>query len=90
MQYNRTPAQVGDFHDAENRQRPCRIIIWHVKDPLSVCLAWALSTILNPSTASVKDIVRLKFGERDGHEIEPRRLIHLRGVLMSKCPQHNP
>ncbi|GFV14654.1 hypothetical protein TNCV_2586271 [Trichonephila clavipes] len=22
-----------DFHDAENRQRPCRMIIRHVKDP---------------------------------------------------------
>ncbi|GFS95195.1 hypothetical protein TNCV_2705351 [Trichonephila clavipes] len=22
-----------DFHDAENRQRPCRLIIWHVKEP---------------------------------------------------------
>ncbi|GFU21403.1 hypothetical protein TNCV_891471 [Trichonephila clavipes] len=25
------------------------MIIWHVKDPLSVCLAWVLSTKLNPS-----------------------------------------
>ncbi|GFW28033.1 hypothetical protein TNCV_769131 [Trichonephila clavipes] len=42
-----------DFHDAENRQRPCRMIIQHVKDPSSVCLAWVLlETLLNPSTVS--------------------------------------
>ncbi|GFU18817.1 hypothetical protein TNCV_1085591 [Trichonephila clavipes] len=28
-----------DFHDAKNRQQPCRMIMWHVKDPLSSCLA---------------------------------------------------
>ncbi|GFV69618.1 hypothetical protein TNCV_4507331 [Trichonephila clavipes] len=27
-----------DFHDAENRQRPCRMIMRHVKNPLSVRL----------------------------------------------------
>ncbi|GFW96961.1 uncharacterized protein TNCV_4801741 [Trichonephila clavipes] len=32
-----------DFHDAQNRQRPCRMIIRHVKDPYSVCL-WRLVT----------------------------------------------
>ncbi|GFW50560.1 hypothetical protein TNCV_2888631 [Trichonephila clavipes] len=25
-----------DFHDAENRQRSCRTIVWHVKEFLSV------------------------------------------------------
>ncbi|GFU80358.1 hypothetical protein TNCV_3521321 [Trichonephila clavipes] len=28
-----------DFHDAENRQRPYRMIMQHVKDPLSASLA---------------------------------------------------
>ncbi|GFW75505.1 hypothetical protein TNCV_4426881 [Trichonephila clavipes] len=42
-----TPIQVGDFPDAENRQQPCRMIIRHEKDPLSVRLAWMLSTKLN-------------------------------------------
>ncbi|GFW98990.1 hypothetical protein TNCV_1782091 [Trichonephila clavipes] len=41
-----------DFHDAENRQRTCRIIIRHVKDPKRVCLAWVLSAKLNPSAGS--------------------------------------
>ncbi|GFX28595.1 hypothetical protein TNCV_3336551 [Trichonephila clavipes] len=29
-----------DFHDFENRQRPCRMIMRHEKNPLSVHLAW--------------------------------------------------
>ncbi|GFT98771.1 hypothetical protein TNCV_3792161 [Trichonephila clavipes] len=41
-----------DFHDAGNRQRPCRMIIRHVKDPKSVCLDRALSAQLKPSTGS--------------------------------------
>ncbi|GFV01945.1 ras-specific guanine nucleotide-releasing factor RalGPS2 [Trichonephila clavipes] len=41
-----------DFHDAENRQRPCRILIRHVKNPLSACLAWVLSAKFNPSIGS--------------------------------------
>ncbi|GFX88999.1 transposable element Tcb2 transposase [Trichonephila clavipes] len=32
-----------DFHDAENRQRSCCMIMQHVKHPLSACLAWVLS-----------------------------------------------
>ncbi|GFV49892.1 hypothetical protein TNCV_1391741 [Trichonephila clavipes] len=36
-----------DFPDAQNRQRPCRMIIRHEKDPLSVRLAWMLSAKLN-------------------------------------------
>ncbi|GFT30111.1 hypothetical protein TNCV_1470211 [Trichonephila clavipes] len=35
-----------DFHDAENRQRPCHMIMYHVKDPLSACLAWVLAAKL--------------------------------------------
>ncbi|GFU88371.1 hypothetical protein TNCV_3744861 [Trichonephila clavipes] len=30
------------FHDAENRQRPCRMIMRHIKNLQSVCLAWVL------------------------------------------------
>ncbi|GFY03432.1 hypothetical protein TNCV_1173881 [Trichonephila clavipes] len=40
-----------DFHDAENRQQPCRMYgtyIRNVKDPQSVCLEWMFSTKLNP------------------------------------------
>ncbi|GFW69685.1 hypothetical protein TNCV_1883291 [Trichonephila clavipes] len=36
-----------DFHDAENGQRPCRMIIRHVKNPLSIRLASMLSAKLN-------------------------------------------
>ncbi|GFV29166.1 hypothetical protein TNCV_4601981 [Trichonephila clavipes] len=36
--------KVADFHDAENQQRPCRIIMWHVKTILSAGLAWIIST----------------------------------------------
>ncbi|GFW25192.1 hypothetical protein TNCV_2262501 [Trichonephila clavipes] len=44
-----------DFPDAENRQRPCRMIIRKIdaKDPLErACLVWVLSAKLNPSTGS--------------------------------------
>ncbi|GFY28343.1 hypothetical protein TNCV_4396751 [Trichonephila clavipes] len=41
-----------DFHDAENRQRPCRKRIGHVKDPYNVFLAWKLSAESNPGTGS--------------------------------------
>ncbi|GFX66788.1 hypothetical protein TNCV_3048861 [Trichonephila clavipes] len=41
-----------DFHDAENRQRSCHMIIRPVKDPLSVYLAWMFSAKLNPVTSS--------------------------------------
>ncbi|GFV13531.1 hypothetical protein TNCV_67341 [Trichonephila clavipes] len=34
-----------DFHDAENRQRPCRMR--YVKRPLNACLAWVLQPKLN-------------------------------------------
>ncbi|GFX88908.1 transposable element Tcb1 transposase [Trichonephila clavipes] len=40
------------FYDAENRQQLCRMIIWHVKDPWSFCLAWVFSAKLNPSKDS--------------------------------------
>ncbi|GFT54922.1 hypothetical protein TNCV_4888741 [Trichonephila clavipes] len=36
-----------DSHDVDNRQRPCRMIMRHVKDSLSVCLAWGPSGKLN-------------------------------------------
>ncbi|GFV45814.1 hypothetical protein TNCV_2321741 [Trichonephila clavipes] len=36
-----------DFHDAENRQHPCRMIKRHVKSPLIVRLAWMLLAKLN-------------------------------------------
>ncbi|GFX41085.1 hypothetical protein TNCV_2217831 [Trichonephila clavipes] len=36
-----------DFPDAENRERPCRTVKRHEKDPLSVHLAWMLSAKLN-------------------------------------------
>ncbi|GFY35004.1 dynein regulatory complex protein 11 [Trichonephila clavipes] len=36
----------------EEYRRPCRMIIRHVKDPLSVCLVWVFSAELNPSTGS--------------------------------------
>ncbi|GFV61555.1 hypothetical protein TNCV_4543871 [Trichonephila clavipes] len=32
------PSKSVDFHDAENRQHPCRMIVRHVKDPWSPCL----------------------------------------------------
>ena len=35
----RSPAQPPNFRDAENSQRPCRMIMRHVKDPLSAHLA---------------------------------------------------
>ncbi|GFW10947.1 hypothetical protein TNCV_4459221 [Trichonephila clavipes] len=44
--------KLVDFHDAEIRQRPCRMIIQHVKDPQNVCLAWMLSAKLNPGRGS--------------------------------------
>ncbi|GFY21575.1 hypothetical protein TNCV_1167201 [Trichonephila clavipes] len=31
----RVRSRPMDFHDTENRQRPCHMIIRHVKDPLS-------------------------------------------------------
>ncbi|GFS51416.1 hypothetical protein TNCV_548851 [Trichonephila clavipes] len=42
-----TPAQVGDLRDAENRHHPYRMIMRHVKDPLSAGLAWVFSKKLN-------------------------------------------
>ncbi|GFY05150.1 hypothetical protein TNCV_3270221 [Trichonephila clavipes] len=36
-----------DFHNAENQQWPCRMIMQNVKDSLSACLAWVLSAKLN-------------------------------------------
>ncbi|GFX16006.1 hypothetical protein TNCV_4702651 [Trichonephila clavipes] len=39
--------KLVDFHDAKNRQRPCRMIIRDVKDPQSTRLAMVLSTKLN-------------------------------------------
>ncbi|GFY33479.1 hypothetical protein TNCV_2227481 [Trichonephila clavipes] len=41
-----------DFHNAENRQRPCRRVIRHGKDSQSVYLASMLSAKLNPGTGS--------------------------------------
>ncbi|GFT91030.1 mariner Mos1 transposase [Trichonephila clavipes] len=45
------PNNVGprsvDFHDAENRQHPYCMIMQHVKNFLSACLAWVLSVKLN-------------------------------------------
>ncbi|GFW81318.1 hypothetical protein TNCV_376661 [Trichonephila clavipes] len=38
-----TPNKLVDFHNAENQQWPCRMIMRHVKDQLSTCLAWVLS-----------------------------------------------
>ncbi|GFU42213.1 hypothetical protein TNCV_4554041 [Trichonephila clavipes] len=35
--------KLVDFHDAENRSCPCLMIIGHVKEPLSACLALMLS-----------------------------------------------
>ncbi|GFT47078.1 hypothetical protein TNCV_3747341 [Trichonephila clavipes] len=59
-----------DFHNAENRQRPCRMIIRHVKDPLSVYLAWMLSAKLNPSTGSYRQELRcLPLGRKLGIKI---------------------
>ncbi|GFT02851.1 hypothetical protein TNCV_1846631 [Trichonephila clavipes] len=39
-----------EFYDAENRQRSCRMIIRHVKDPLAL----VLSAKLNPSVGSCR------------------------------------
>ncbi|GFV48395.1 hypothetical protein TNCV_3026651 [Trichonephila clavipes] len=36
-----------DFHDAENRQRPCRMIMRHVKNLSIARLAWVLSAKLS-------------------------------------------
>ncbi|GFY36306.1 hypothetical protein TNCV_3450091 [Trichonephila clavipes] len=36
--FNPNPKSVN-FHDTENRQRPCRIIIWRETNHLRVCLA---------------------------------------------------
>ncbi|GFX52071.1 hypothetical protein TNCV_4654001 [Trichonephila clavipes] len=47
-----TPSQSMDFHDAENRQGSCRMILRHAKDPYSICLVWVLSAKLNPSAGS--------------------------------------
>ncbi|GFX30486.1 hypothetical protein TNCV_3461371 [Trichonephila clavipes] len=41
-----------DFHEAENRQWPCRMVMRHVKDPYSACLACISSAKLTPSTGS--------------------------------------
>ncbi|GFW63861.1 hypothetical protein TNCV_3744651 [Trichonephila clavipes] len=43
-------AMSVDFHDAENRQWPCRMIMWRVKDPYNVYVAWVLLAKLNPCT----------------------------------------
>ncbi|GFV72582.1 hypothetical protein TNCV_3066511 [Trichonephila clavipes] len=40
------------FHDAENRQRPCRMIIRHVKYHWSICLAWLISAKVKPCRGS--------------------------------------
>ncbi|GFU80526.1 hypothetical protein TNCV_534001 [Trichonephila clavipes] len=39
-------SKLVDFHVAENRQRPCRVVMWHVKGPQSACLALVLSAKL--------------------------------------------
>ncbi|GFX42615.1 hypothetical protein TNCV_261501 [Trichonephila clavipes] len=59
-----------DFHDAENRQRLCRMIIRHVKDPLSICSAWVLLAKLNPSTGFTSSELRClpPFGEETGSQ----------------------
>ncbi|GFS76103.1 hypothetical protein TNCV_4666931 [Trichonephila clavipes] len=45
-----TSSQVGGFSSCrKSTERPYRMIIRHVKDPLSVCVAWVLSAKLNPS-----------------------------------------
>ncbi|GFV58524.1 hypothetical protein TNCV_4933091, partial [Trichonephila clavipes] len=41
-----------DYHDAENRQRPCRMIIRHVKDPYCDYWPFVISAKLNPSIGS--------------------------------------
>ncbi|GFU44162.1 hypothetical protein TNCV_3383361 [Trichonephila clavipes] len=38
--YSSYQPKLADFHDAKSRQRPCRMIMQHVKDLLSVSLAW--------------------------------------------------
>ncbi|GFU85072.1 hypothetical protein TNCV_1553351 [Trichonephila clavipes] len=45
------PKSAG-LPDAENRRQPFRMIIRHVKDPLSVRLASVLAAKLNPCTGS--------------------------------------
>ncbi|GFS68604.1 hypothetical protein TNCV_4585031 [Trichonephila clavipes] len=37
------PCPSRGTHDAENRQRPCRMIMRHVKDLQNASLAWLLS-----------------------------------------------
>ncbi|GFU96983.1 DUF5641 domain-containing protein [Trichonephila clavipes] len=48
----RSRSKSVDFHDEEKRQRPCRTIMRHVKDPLSACLTSALGKIKNLGTVS--------------------------------------
>ncbi|GFV06392.1 hypothetical protein TNCV_2947151 [Trichonephila clavipes] len=40
-----------DSHGSENRQRPCRMTMRQVKDPLSACLTWILSVKLSSLSA---------------------------------------
>ncbi|GFX54396.1 hypothetical protein TNCV_3824951 [Trichonephila clavipes] len=48
-----TPAKFVSFPDAENRQRPCRMIIRHEKYPLRARWAWMVSTKLNFSAKQI-------------------------------------
>ncbi|GFV02813.1 hypothetical protein TNCV_2304461 [Trichonephila clavipes] len=43
----RPQPKLGNFHHAENRQWPCRMIKEHVKDPLNTSLDWVLLAKLN-------------------------------------------
>ncbi|GFY15301.1 multiple PDZ domain protein [Trichonephila clavipes] len=77
------PAKLVDFHDAENRLRPCRIIIRHEKDSLSVRLAWMLSDLDIPKEKSESSVVPSIF-QVDNQKISDFELSPIRTIRIQK------
>ncbi|GFW25552.1 hypothetical protein TNCV_1308131 [Trichonephila clavipes] len=59
-----TPAEVNRFSRCDNRRYACHMIIWHVKDPLNINGALALSAkskrgnIPHPMRTRIKKLVQ--------------------------------
>ncbi|GFT82008.1 hypothetical protein TNCV_3909531 [Trichonephila clavipes] len=69
LQVRPQPKSV-DFPNAENRQRLCRMIIRHEKDPLSIHLAWMICKIKFLSTNFTSAELRcLPLGKKLGVKI---------------------
>ncbi|GFT88558.1 hypothetical protein TNCV_5000411 [Trichonephila clavipes] len=66
----RPQPKLVDFHDAENRKWPRRMIMWHVKDLLSFYLAWMLLAKLKSQVQfRIARAQVLPSGEETGHQI---------------------